>query len=136
MNTTYIEELLNSHGIKPTPQRMVIAQYLAETDSHPTADEVLFAVSDRLPVKMSRATVYNTLNTLVGAGVIREVFSDPGRTRYDANLSEHHHFVDVKTGKIIDIPKQFVSQLSPQLGKQFKVRDYQITFFGEVANES
>ncbi len=129
------EELLNEKGVKPTPQRMVITQYLLSTDSHPTADDILAAVADKLPVSLSRATVYNTLNTLVDAGVIREVFTEPGRTRYDANTSDHHHFVDVKSGKIVDIPKELIPQIAEKLGKQFKVHSYSVTFYGEMKDE-
>jgi Fur family peroxide stress response transcriptional regulator len=98
-----VEELLLTHGVKPTPQRAVIAEFLVQTHDHPTADEVFQAVSDKLPVPLSRATVYNTLNALVEAGVIKEVFTEPGRARYDANVTEHHHFVDIKTGRVLDI---------------------------------
>ena len=126
------EELLTQRGVKLTPQRLVIAQYLLETQDHPTAEDVLKAVSDKLPVALSRATVYNTLNTLVEAGVIREVFTEPGRTRYDANVEKHHHFVDVRTGQILDIPWEDVPILPGSLQGKFKVHGYEITFYGEV----
>ena len=70
------EQILLARGVKPTPQRVVIAQYMMQTDSHPTADDVLVAVAEALPVALSRATVYNTLNTLKDAGVIREVLTE------------------------------------------------------------
>jgi len=127
-----VEELLISHGVKPTPQRVVIAQYLVETHSHPTAEEVFDAVVNALPVPLSRATVYNTLNALVEAGVLKEVSTEPGRTRYDANLDRHHHFVDVSTGEIIDVPWDEVLELPKSLRGKFKVHGYQITFFGEI----
>jgi len=132
---TPAEEMLLAKGVKPTPQRVVITEYILSTDSHPTADEVLDAVADKLPVQLSRATVYNTLNALVASGVIQEVFTEPGRTRYDANMSDHHHFVDVKSGRIIDIPTHMVPELSSQLGGKFKVRNYQITFFGDIESD-
>jgi len=126
------EEMLLARGVKPTAQRVVITDYILGTMSHPTADEVLAAVADKLPVSLSRATVYNTLNTLVAAGVIQEVFTEPGAVRYDANMSDHHHFVDVKTGRIYDIPKEMVPDVDRSLGGKFKVRNYQITFFGDA----
>ena len=128
------EEMLLARGVKPTAQRVVITEYILSTLSHPTADEILEAVADRLPVALSRATVYNTLNTLVHAGVIQEVFTEPGRTRYDANMSDHHHFVDLKSGRIYDIPKEMVPDIEKQLGEKFKVHNYQITFFGDAAD--
>lgn len=132
MESQEIEQLLLSKGVKPTPQRMVIAEFLVHTHSHPTADEVLEEVSNKLPCALSRATVYNTLNSLVQAGVIQEVFTEPGKTRYDANISDHHHFVDVKSGRILDVPGEMVPKLQDQLGGKFKVHSYQITFYGEL----
>jgi Fe2+/Zn2+ uptake regulation proteins len=81
-----VEQLLIKHGVKPTPQRAVIAKYLLSTDSHPTAEEVFQAVTGNLPVPLSRATVYNTLNALVEARVILEVVIEPGKSRYDAKV--------------------------------------------------
>ncbi len=130
--TSFIEELLTKHGVKPTAQRAVIAEFLVGTESHPTADEVFQAVSTKLPVPLSRATVYNTLNALVEAGVIKEVFTEPGRARYDANVSEHHHFVDVKTGQVYDVDAEKVSSLKLELGPNFEVDHYHVTIFGEV----
>lgn len=127
------EQILLSHGVKPTPQRVVIAQYMLQTESHPTAEDVLMAVADALPVALSRATVYNTLNTLKDAGVIREVLTEPGRVRYDANVTDHHHFVDVKTGQIVDIPADKVEEIGKLLGDQFKVHGFKVLFFGEVS---
>lgn len=132
METSEIEKLLLAKGVKPTPQRMVIADFLMHTHSHPTADEVLEEVSTKLPCALSRATVYNTLNSLVQAGVVQEVFTEPGKTRYDANITEHHHFVDTKSGKILDIPGDMVPKLQDNLGGKFKVHSYQITFYGEL----
>ena len=132
MESPELEELLIKKGVKPTPQRMVIADYLLHTFSHPTADEVMAAVENRLPCALSRATVYNTLNCLVEAGVIQEVFTEPGKTRYDANVSDHHHFVDRKTGRILDVPAELVPKLNEQLGSKYKVHSYQVTFYGEL----
>ncbi|MBA3857006.1 MAG: transcriptional repressor [Cyanobacteria bacterium PR.3.49] len=129
-----VEELLKTHGVKPTPQRMVIAEFLLDTHSHPTADDVFQAVKDKLPVSLSRATVYNTLNALVAKGVIQEVTTEAGRVRYDANMSDHHHFVDIETGTVIDIPAETLNQIKLELGDQYKVRSFHVTIFGEVVS--
>lgn len=125
-----IKELLGRKGLKITPQRLIIAEYLLGSRMHPTADEIYQAVQDRLPA-CSRATLYNTLNTLVEASVINAVSTEPGRVRYDANIHPHHHFVDIHTGRIHDIPWDRVSSLCQELGKEFNILDYQITFYGE-----
>lgn len=130
------KELLTKKGVKPTSQRLVITDYLLHTHDHPTADEILAAVAEKLPMALSRATVYNTLNALVEAGVIREVLTEPGRTRYDANTSEHHHFVDVNSGKIIDIPQEMLPNIEKALGEKYKVHSYTVTFYGDLKDES
>lgn len=125
-----LRDLLERRGLKVTPQRLEILDYLQQTKAHPTADEVYTIVENRLP-SISKATVYNTLNTLAEAGVIKTVSSEPGVTRYDANLEPHHHFVDTNTGAISDIPWETVDQLCYQLGSPYKIHDYQVTFYGE-----
>lgn len=130
-----VEMVLSSHGVKPTAQRVVIAEYIMSTDEHPTAEQILAKVSNRLPVSLSRATVYNTLNTLVASGVIREVFTEPGPCRYDANMDKHHHFVDTKSGRIYDIPWSEVPLLPANLNGKYKVHGYEITFFGEMQSD-
>ncbi len=132
MSPDHIRQLLSEKGLKVTPQRMVIADYLIHEETHPTADEVYEAVKDRLPA-CSRATIYNTLNTLVEAGVVCAISTEPGKTRYDANMHPHHHFIDTDTGVIHDIPWEKVSQLCESLGDQFKIKDYQITFYGQYS---
>ena len=130
MTPERIRSLLLEKGLKITPQRVVITDYLVHAKSHPTADEVFDAVTERLPA-CSRATIYNTLNTLVEAGVICTVSTEPGKTRFDANMHPHHHFIDTRTSTIYDIPWEQVDQLCESLGKGFKIHDYQITFYGE-----
>lgn len=136
MNFHDVEQILNDHGVKPTPQRAVIADFLLNTCCHPTADDVFAAVADKLPVPLSRATVYNTLAILVEHKVIQEVFTEPGKARYDANLTDHHHFVDSQTGEVIDVDLENIEHLPVALKKdflegKFELDSYQITFFGK-----
>lgn len=129
------KELLNQKGVKLTSQRLVITEYLMQTHEHPTADEILAGVAEMLPMALSRATVYNTLKALVDAGVIREVLTEPGRTRYDANTHEHHHFVDVNSGRIIDIPQEMLPDIQRVLGDKYNVRSYTVTFYGDLKED-
>jgi Fe2+ or Zn2+ uptake regulation protein len=126
-----IEQFLQKFSVKPTPQRMVIAEYVCNTKSHPTADQIFQGVANRLPIALSRATVYNTLNTLVQAKALNEVYLESGPARYDANIDDHHHFIDTKTGEVFDIDADKVKALAPELGSGFKVHHYSVTFFGE-----
>jgi Fur family iron response transcriptional regulator len=52
----------------------------------------------------SKATVYNTLSLFLDKGIVRELIVDPSKVFYDPNTSVHHHFYDVATGELTDIP--------------------------------
>ena len=135
MNPENTEKLLKTHGVKPTAQRVVIMEYLLNTECHPTADQVYCNVSRELPVAISKATVYNTLKLLQDKGVIKAIGTEPGCTRYDAKLISHHHFVDLDTGKIFDIDEQFLGSVNVDLDKKYQVHDYQVTFYGHVKED-
>jgi len=97
-----VTELLRTHGITPTHQRIEIALVLFEKRWHPSADQILAAVNVR-HAETSKATVYNTLKLFLDKGLVRELIVDPNKVFYDANTSEHHHFYDVVSGEITDI---------------------------------
>ena len=94
---------LRARGINPTHQRIQIAQVLFEKPQHLSADQILAAVNAR-NAETSKATVYNTLRLFLGKGLVRELIVDPSKVFYDPNTSVHHHFFDMATGRLIDIP--------------------------------
>jgi Fur family transcriptional regulator, iron response regulator len=95
-------QLLRSHGISPTRQRIEIALVLFEKRWHPSADQILTAVNLR-HAAISKATVYNTLKLFLENGLVRELIVDPSKVFYDSNTSVHHHFYDIASGEITDI---------------------------------
>jgi Fur family iron response transcriptional regulator len=100
-----VSELLRAHGITPTQQRIEIALVLFGKRWHPSADEILAAVNARY-AKTSKATVYNTLKLFLDKGLVRDLIVDPNKVFYDSNTSVHHHFYDVSSGEITDIPAE------------------------------
>jgi len=96
------DEILRGHGVRPTVQRRAVLDAVRASDRHPTADEVWALVRRRASV--SRATVYNTLHLLARRGVLRRQEILVGTIVFDARVEPHHHFVDVETGEIHDIP--------------------------------
>jgi Fur family iron response transcriptional regulator len=100
-------EILRRHGINPTHQRIEIAYALFERGAHLSADEILGLVNAR-HAETSKATVYNTLKLFLERGLVRELIVDPDRVFYDPNTAPHHHFYDVVTGALTDIPAEGV----------------------------
>ncbi|HUC64875.1 MAG TPA: Fur family transcriptional regulator [Stellaceae bacterium] len=97
-------ELLRGAGLRPTRQRLALARLLFDKgDRHVTAEQLHGeAVAATVPVSL--ATVYNTLHQFIGAGLLREVVVNPGRSYFDTNVSDHHHFFIEESGKLVDIP--------------------------------
>ena len=101
----HVTERLQQAGVSPTQQRMEIAQILFARPQHLSAEQVMNIVNADGPV-VSKATVYNTLGLFARKGLVREVIVDPTKVFYDSNISDHHHFYNVDTGKLIDIATQ------------------------------
>jgi Fe2+ or Zn2+ uptake regulation protein len=94
---------LRARGQRVTPQRLVIHDALRELDRHVTADEVLTAVSDRLP-NVSAPTVYATLELFEELGLVRRVHLGGGPALYDPRPDDHHHhLVCSRCGAVEDV---------------------------------
>lgn len=97
-------DLLRQAGVRPSVQRLAVACYVANRKTHPTAEEVFESLSAVVPT-LSVATVYNSLNVLTEAGILRKLETDGGTMRYDfARQPQHGHFTCSRCGKIFDIP--------------------------------
>ncbi|MFO1408490.1 MAG: Fur family transcriptional regulator [Steroidobacteraceae bacterium] len=96
-------ELLERHGVRPTSQRLRIAEMLLDRPRHLTAEQIQEALRQS-PGRVSKATVYNTLKLFVEHGLLRPIHVDPERCVYDSMVVPHHHFQDLETGEMTDIP--------------------------------
>jgi Fur family iron response transcriptional regulator len=97
-------ERLRGAGLRPTRQRLALARLLFEQGDRHLSAEQLHAEAAAAHIQVSLATVYNTLHQFTEAGLLREVVVDPGRSYFDTNTSDHHHFYCEGTGRLQDIP--------------------------------
>lgn len=94
---------LKAAGLRPTRQRLALARLLfSQGDRHLTAEQ-LHAEAAIARVPVSLATVYNTLHQFTEAGLLREVVVEAGRSYFDTNVDDHHHFFHETTGHLEDI---------------------------------
>ncbi|MEM8685545.1 MAG: Fur family transcriptional regulator [Pseudomonadota bacterium] len=103
MNSIDILNLLEQHGVMPTAQRLEIANILLSRPQHLSADQIIDSLKQQ-DSRVSKATVYNTLNLFGERGIVREIMVDPVRKYYDSTTHDHHHFYNVDTGELRDIP--------------------------------
>jgi Fur family iron response transcriptional regulator len=99
-----IRSLLRGSGLRPTRQRVALADLLFARGNRHISAEGLHeeAMAHRVPVSL--ATVYNTLHQFTEAGLLREVAVDGSKTYFDTNISDHHHFFVEDDNEVIDIP--------------------------------
>jgi Fur family iron response transcriptional regulator len=97
-------DLLRAADLRPTRQRLALARLLFEKgDRHVTA-EMLHDEALAANIRVSLATVYNTLHQFTAAGLLREIVVDATRSYFDTNIQDHHHFFFEKSGRLEDIP--------------------------------
>lgn len=102
-----IEARLRSHGVNPTPQRREIARVLLARPTHLSAEQIIQRLRDT-GGRISKATVYNTLNLFTARGLVRAIAVDPDRLVYDSTTTPHHHFYNEDTGELTDIDPQAI----------------------------
>lgn len=99
-----ILERLKAAGLRPTRQRLALARFLfAGNNRHVTAEQ-LHSEAQAARIRLSLATVYNTVHQFTAHGLLREVVVEPGRSYFDTNTTDHHHFFFEEDGRLEDIP--------------------------------
>ena len=97
------QQRLADCGIRPTAQRVRIASLLLSAPQHLSAEQILANLRSS-GARVSKATVYNTLNLFASHGLIRLLSVDGTRAWFDSNVDAHYHFHDTSSGALIDVP--------------------------------
>ncbi|EME69410.1 Fe2+/Zn2+ uptake regulation protein [Paramagnetospirillum caucaseum] len=100
---------LRAVGLRPTRQRLALARLLFDGGDRHISAEQLHTEALSSSIRVSLATVYNTLHQFTDAGLLREIVVDAGRSYFDTNTSDHHHFFYEKSGKLCDIPGDLIA---------------------------
>ena len=109
----YIEKLRNS-GLRPTKQRLQICEILFETKKtfHFTINDLALKIKDQTKNKISLATIYNTVHAFEKKGYLKQIPINSSQTYFDTNITEHHHFYDLKEEKLIDLENCYVGPIN------------------------
>jgi Fur family iron response transcriptional regulator len=99
----WMAEQLRNAGLRPTRQRVNLGRILFARGNRHVSVEDLHAEAAAAGVRVSLATVYNALHRFTEAGLLHEVALDNGRTYFDTNISDHHHFFVEGEGRLIDV---------------------------------
>ena len=109
----YIEKLRKS-GLRPTKQRLQICEVLFDTEKtfHFTINDLVKIINEKLNNKISLATVYNTVHAFEKKGYLKQIPINSNQTYFDTNISDHHHFYDLKNEKLIDLENSDVGPIN------------------------
>ena len=109
----YIEKLRNS-GLRPTKQRLQICEVLfnSEKTFHFTINELDQKIKKQVSDKISLATIYNTVHAFEKKGYLKQIPINSNQTYFDTNISDHHHFYDLKEEKLIDLENADVGPIN------------------------
>src|SRR5690625_410979 len=124
-------DTLKESGVRITPQRHAVLDYLLHSQSHPTADEIYRALESKFP-NMSVATVYNNLRVLREIGLIRELTYGDDSSRFDCNMTKHYHIICKQCDKIVDFHYPTLDEVE-SLAEQvtgFEVSDHRLELYG------
>ncbi len=127
-----LRDALEANGQRFTEQRAAVYHFLATTDKHPTADEVFLAVRPDIPV-ISLATVYKSLETLVGCGLAVKLPAGDGSARYDGRTDPHHHARCLACSRMFDLPGEVHEPELPEFDEVptgFRVTGYRLELTG------
>ncbi len=130
-----LRQALEGSGLRFTEQRAAVYRYLVGTDVHPTADEVFLGVRRALP-GISLATVYKSLETLVGCGLAAKLTYADDSARYDGRTDPHHHARCLGCGRVMDIPGEIPEREIDALRERtqsFTVVGYRLELSGYCA---
>jgi Fur family peroxide stress response transcriptional regulator len=123
---------LKQAGRRLTPQRLAICRALAERRDHPTAQALFEQLAPEFP-SLSRATVYNTLQTLVSAGLIHELGdAGDGAQHYDADASPHLNLICRRCHRIEDFPATTLTRLAQRVTTQsgYQLQGARLAYYG------
>ena len=99
---------LKDASLRPTRQRLALARLLFDDGHRHVTAEQLHSEAMSNNIKVSLATVYNTLHQFTQTGLLREVVVESGRAYFDTNTTQHSHFFYEKSGRLLDVPAEAI----------------------------
>ena len=109
-----IKHFLRQNSLRPTKQRVEIAKFLFEREKtfHFTVESLNKLLAKKTNFKFALATIYNTVHAFEKKGYLKQIPINSNQTYFDTNISDHHHFYDLKEEKLIDLENADVGPIN------------------------
>lgn len=131
MNANYLDALRRA-GLRVTQQHIAICELLYRSDTHPTSNDIYQQLKERYP-SLSLATIYNTLDVLVGMGYVNVLGSiGDDKVHFDGNTSPHVNLACIKCHKIVDLQSDLIDQLDSEINQNsgYRVLGARVLYYG------
>ena len=114
------KNILKSENLRYTQQRQIIWDEIRNSSEHRDAEEIYFQIKMKNQIKVSRATVYRTIDVLVKNNLVRKMELGDGRALYEHKYDEEHHdhMICVETGKITEFYNEKLENLQEEIVKE------------------
>jgi Fur family transcriptional regulator, peroxide stress response regulator len=132
LNLPTLTSALQQAGMRLTPQRVAICKLLTESDEHPTAAMIYEELHPQFQ-SLSLATVYNTLDTLVGLGAVNVLgHAGDDHVHYDADLEPHVNLACISCHRIVDVPSEHIQHLDNEITQTsgYKLLGSRVLYYG------
>ena len=115
-NIQILKEVLQKEGLRFTRQRLAVWMEIRISREHRDADDIYISIRSK-GVKVSRATVYRTIDVLVKNELVRKLDVGDGRSRFESKVDEEHHdhMICLDTGNIIEFYNSRLEQLQEKI---------------------
>jgi Fur family transcriptional regulator, iron response regulator len=137
-NNFKIVDKLRSSGLRPTKQRVQIAEFLFDREKtfHFTVEELDKLINSKInEEKISLATFYNTVHAFKKAGHLKEILTSNNKSYFDTHTGAHHHFFDLENNKLTDIDsKKIKIKYLPDAPKGKSIKDIDVVI--NIENDS
>jgi Fur family peroxide stress response transcriptional regulator len=123
---------LRSHGCRITPQRLAVCRVLANSDGHPSVEQIYAQIRPDFPMT-SLTTVYNTVDLLQALGEVLELGFGEGANRYDGRRPRPHpHLICIRCGEILDGDAPALEDASEELRllSGYEILSQRLDFYG------
>ena len=133
-----IVDKLRSSGLRPTKQRVQIADFLFDREKtfHFTVEELDKLINSKINgEKISLATFYNTVHAFKKAGHLKEILTSNNKSYFDTHTGPHHHFFDLENNKLTDIDSEKIKLKDiPNAPKGKSIKDIDVVI--NIENDS
>ena len=117
-------------GLKLTEQRRVIVKVLSDSSDHPDVESV-YKRAVKIDKKIGIATVYRTIKLFEDRNLLEKHEFKGYSSRYETVRENHHHLIDIKSGKVKEFRNTLVDAMQKQVAKEmgYKLIDYRLELY-------